>query len=142
MLKEPLLSENESNNSEKKEVAHNANAHSTYVVRPDLASQFTEEELESMRNIFSRFDVNGDGGIDENELSAIMEMIGEPCSKQQLRTLMADADTDGDGSVSFEEFADLVDRTKKVRLSMLLFEDDLVMAFIVVPAEQIFQPLP
>ena len=90
---------------------------SKYPISSSLSAKFSEEEMFTMKDQFSRFDSNGDGSIDAQELAVIMELIGEKCSPDQLKSLMADADTDGDGTVSFVEFVELVFRTKEVKFT-------------------------
>lgn len=53
--------------------------------------------------IFKRFDANGDGKISSSELSDTLKTLGS-ITDDEIKRMMAEIDTDGDGSISFEEF--------------------------------------
>jgi Ca2+-binding EF-hand superfamily protein len=55
-------------------------------------------------SLFSRFDANGDGRIDEAEFRTIVESLGEIPSKEVLSLEFAAIDSNGDGRVVFQEF--------------------------------------
>jgi len=73
---------------------------------PDaLATAFTPAELQSLRDNFSSFDKNGDGTIDDAELGAVLEKSGESVADTDLPGLVAELDTDKNGTICFGEFA-------------------------------------
>jgi len=97
------------------EIPHQEHAdHHRYPISHELAYHFTAKELKELRATFSKFDANGDGSIDSDELAVIMEMIGQKCTVEELDNLMKEADADGDGTVSFVEFCALMHATKQV----------------------------
>jgi len=53
---------------------------------------------------FSSFDLNQDGFIDKDELTAAMRHIGFHLEPEEIEEMILDADKDGDGKISFEEF--------------------------------------
>ena len=55
-------------------------------------------------SLFSRFDTNSDGLIDEAEFRTIVESLGDIPSKEVLSLEFAAIDTNGDGRVVFQEF--------------------------------------
>jgi len=56
--------------------------------------------------LFKRFDTNNDGLIDETEFGQILERLGWD-SPPELRSLeFAAIDSDGDGLLEFQDFAD------------------------------------
>lgn len=50
---------------------------------------------------FSRFDKNGDGQIDKDELKVI---FGDTEPAEEIESMMKDADTNGDGTIDYKEF--------------------------------------
>mmetsp|Transcript_37666 Transcript_37666/g.97411 ORF Transcript_37666/g.97411 Transcript_37666/m.97411 type:complete len:538 (+) Transcript_37666:71-1684(+) len=53
------------------------------------------------RQTFQRFDVDGNGKIDDNELYAV---LGEAFSEEDIKELINEADTSRDGMIDYEEF--------------------------------------
>ncbi|EFB23090.1 hypothetical protein PANDA_009126, partial [Ailuropoda melanoleuca] len=78
-----------------------------------MAEQLSEEQVAKFKAAFSRFDTNGDGTINTQELGAVMRALGQDLSEAELKHLIAQVDTDGDGVISFQEFlAEMVKRMK------------------------------
>ena len=65
----------------------------------------TPEETAIFRAAFNKFDADGSGSIDKQELRLCMEELGRPISESDVDAMMQAADTDGNGSVEFSEFA-------------------------------------
>lgn len=63
-----------------------------------------EEELEQ---VFKKFDVNGDGKISASELGSIMGSLGHPATDDELRIMIQEVDSDGDGFINLKEFVEL-----------------------------------
>lgn len=62
--------------------------------------------VDKLLRLFERFDVNRDGLIDEHEFSNILDRLGWT-SPEEVRSLeFAAIDSDSDGLVEFQEFAD------------------------------------
>ncbi|CAN6287034.1 unnamed protein product [Urochloa humidicola] len=59
---------------------------------------------ENLREAFSVIDKDQDGYISATELRQVMTNLGEKVTDQEVEEMMREADTDGDGRVSFEEF--------------------------------------
>lgn len=50
-----------------------------------------------------QFDIDGDGAITSEELRlAIIKLLGEHTSKQEIEAVVKEADNNGDGTVDFE----------------------------------------
>lgn len=72
----------------------------------------TDETLKT-KFAFDVYDINKDGHISNGELFAVMKMmVGNNLNDQQLQQLVdrtiLQADKDGDGMISFEEFKEMV----------------------------------
>ncbi|CAF2750824.1 unnamed protein product [Rotaria sp. Silwood2] len=59
---------------------------------------------------FRRFDHNHDGFIEADELKIILDQLGRHFSNEEIRRMIAQIDRDGNGKISIEEFAALVER--------------------------------
>lgn len=56
------------------------------------------------RKTFRVFDVDGNGLIDREELRKVMSSLNESLSEEELDAMIKEADINGDGQISFEEF--------------------------------------
>ncbi|XP_066146117.1 calcium-binding protein E63-1-like [Euwallacea fornicatus] len=68
----------------------------------------SEDEQLDLLAAFQVFDMDNDGYITKDELRIAMEMIGEEISEDQLTHVMNTADTDRDGKINYNEFAQLL----------------------------------
>lgn len=50
------------------------------------------------------FDADGNGVIDREELHKVMSSLNETLTEQELDAMIQEADINGDGKISFEEF--------------------------------------
>jgi hypothetical protein len=66
---------------------------------------FSEERL---RTLFEKFDTSGDAVIGHEELAQIIGEMDPTADPATVASMFADADKDGGGQISFEEFADAV----------------------------------
>ena len=57
---------------------------------------------------FQAFDKNRDGMISRKELEDVMISLGERMTPREIDGMMADADTNGDGFIDFDEFKQLL----------------------------------
>jgi calmodulin len=60
---------------------------------------------ESVEDLFSSFDADGDGSLSQSELDTGMAARMQAFADQLKAAMFAKADTNGDGSLSAEEFA-------------------------------------
>lgn len=84
-----------------------------------------DEQLAYYREAFSMFDKDGSGNIDKNELRQLFERLGKSPSEEQLSNMIARADVDGDGQISFAEFCRMMNKKDK----LVTFETELKEAF-------------
>ena len=54
--------------------------------------------------VFNTFDRDGGGTISTGELGSLMIALGSTPTKEELEATMASFDDDGDGTIGFEEF--------------------------------------
>ncbi|CAH3176449.1 unnamed protein product, partial [Porites evermanni] len=57
---------------------------------------------EVLRETFKIFDKDGNGYINASELKELMEKLGEKLSDEQIEKMIAEADLDEDGKVSYK----------------------------------------
>ncbi len=63
---------------------------------------------EDVMHAFRVFDRDGDGYISVEELKLTMNNLGEPLTDHEVRSMIEEADLDGDGRINFTEFARLM----------------------------------
>ena len=63
----------------------------------------SEEERARLKKAFDIFDADGSGEIDTKELENVMIELGKEPKQWEVEDLMASADKDGNGQISFEE---------------------------------------
>ena len=60
---------------------------------------------EHLRDVFDLFDVDGSGYIDRDDMRLLMKRLAQDLTDGEITSIMEEVDTDGDGKISFEEFA-------------------------------------
>ncbi|KAF3325281.1 calmodulin-like protein 11 [Carex littledalei] len=90
------------------------------------------EQIGDFQEAFSLFDKNGDGCITFEELAAVIKSLGQNPSKEELNDMINDVDSDGNGTIEFGEFLNLMSRKLKENDS----EEELKEAFKVFDKDQ------
>ncbi|XP_028763610.1 probable calcium-binding protein CML15 [Neltuma alba] len=77
------------------------------------------DQLSQLRDIFSRFDMDSDGSLTVLELAALLRSLGLKPSGDQIHVLLTTMDSNGNGSVEFDELlsAILPDMNEQVLLN-------------------------
>ena len=57
------------------------------------------------------FDRNKDGYVDAKELKKVTTTLGQQLTNEEVDAFMAEADIDGDGRLSYEEFVNMMLRS-------------------------------
>ena len=98
---------------------------------PSLASTLTEEQKQEIREAFDLFDTDGSGAIDAKELKVAMRALGFDPKKDEVKKMIADVDTDGFGTIGFDDFMALMtakmaerDPREEILKAFRLFDDD------------------
>merc|ERR1711906_23926 len=91
----------------------------------------SEEQLDEIREAFSLFDADASGMIDIRELKAAMRALGFEVKNEELKKMVADIDGDGNGTIEFGEFLQMMtgkmgekDSREDIEKGFKLFDDD------------------
>ncbi|KAL7676755.1 hypothetical protein ACOME3_003004 [Neoechinorhynchus agilis] len=74
---------------------------------PHMSSQ--SDTAADPKSLFNIFDKNSDGFISPDEIREVMLIVGEELTEDDITEMLKVADTDGDGRVSYSEFAKIID---------------------------------
>merc|ERR1712036_203896 len=95
------------------------------------AGQLSEEQLDEIREAFSLFDSDASGAIDVRELKAAMRALGFEVKNEELKKMVSDIDGDGNGTIEFVEFLQMMtgkmgekDSREDIEKVFKLFDDD------------------
>ncbi|XP_065567701.1 uncharacterized protein LOC136031812 isoform X2 [Artemia franciscana] len=73
--------------------------------------QFTEEEMDDLKESFAIFDKDGNGRISTSELTAVMKSLGQNPTDTEILDIIKEVDADGNGTIEFTEFVTVMART-------------------------------
>eukprot|EP00798_Chlamydomonas_sp_ICE-L_P000565 gene565-1975_t len=90
-----------------------------------MASQFSADRVAELKEAFQLFSKSGDGSILAKDLGTVMRAVGKSPTEAQIKTIVAEIDPEGRGSLDFNEF--LVAMGKDI--PMFDSEKDLVAAW-------------
>ncbi|OIW19695.1 hypothetical protein TanjilG_18505 [Lupinus angustifolius] len=79
-------------------------------ILPDINAQVLVNQ-EQILGVFRSFDCDGNGYISAAELAGAMAKMGQPLTYRELTDMIKEADTNGDGVISFNEFATIMARS-------------------------------
>ncbi|XP_060084086.1 calmodulin-A-like [Ylistrum balloti] len=72
--------------------------------------QLSEEQIAEFKEAFSLFDKDGDGTITAKELGTVMRSLGQHPTESELRDMINEVDTEGNGTIDFPEFLSMMVR--------------------------------
>lgn len=78
-----------------------------------MEEQLSPEQVAEFKEAFSKFDKDGDGSINTQELGTVMQALGKDLSEAELKEFISKVDTDADGVISFPEFLEEMVRGMK-----------------------------
>jgi len=90
-----------------------------------MATKITAQQLEELKASFKLFDKNGDGKITAMELKEAMAKLGNKMTLKEVQEMIKGVDTDGNGTVEFEEFVTMMSDSLQTDTA----EEDLKNAF-------------
>merc|ERR1712188_51271 len=87
--------------------------------------------IDEIREAFSLFDADASGAIDVRELKAAMRALGFEVKNEELKKMVSDIDNDGNGTIEFAEFLQMMtgkkgekDTREDIEKAFKLFDDD------------------
>ncbi|KAJ8772222.1 hypothetical protein K2173_027399 [Erythroxylum novogranatense] len=69
---------------------------------------FNVDQLNQLKDIFARFDMDSDGSLTVLELAALLRSLGLKPSGDQIHVLLANMDSNGNGAVEFDELVNAI----------------------------------
>ena len=91
----------------------------------------SEEQKSDIREAFNLFDTTGSGSIDTKDLKVAMRALGFEPRKEEIKKMVNDVDKDNSGSLSFDNFINLMarkisekDSKEEILKAFKLFDDD------------------
>ena len=73
----------------------------------------TREEKQKCLEAFSAFDKDSSGYIDANELRIVLEMMGQKTTEEEIFRMIAEADAENTGRITYEQFERVIAEQKK-----------------------------
>uniref|UniRef100_A0A3Q1BZA8 Plastin-3 n=1 Tax=Amphiprion ocellaris TaxID=80972 RepID=A0A3Q1BZA8_AMPOC len=77
-----------------------------------MSGKITKEEMEEMREIFGKIDLDGNGHICDYELHELLKEAGHPLPGFRVREIIQKLDRNNDNKISFEEFLSIIQELK------------------------------
>ncbi|TKV91686.1 hypothetical protein SEVIR_9G113600v4 [Setaria viridis] len=73
-----------------------------------MAERLTQEEIDEFKEVFNIYDKDRNGFITSKELGTVMKSLGKNFTEPELQAMIKDVDADGNGSIDFHEFLNLM----------------------------------
>lgn len=76
-----------------------------------MASKLQDtDSVEEMREAFLVFDRDKSGSVTASELKHVMNNLGEQVTDEEVQEMIVEADADGDGELSFDDFLQFIQK--------------------------------
>merc|ERR1719261_2228861 len=76
-----------------------------------MASKLQDtDSIEEMREAFLVFDRDKSGSVTASELKHVMNNLGEQVTDEEVEEMIQEADADGDGELSFDDFLQFIQK--------------------------------
>ncbi|CAK9147858.1 unnamed protein product [Ilex paraguariensis] len=85
------------------------------------------DQLNQLRDIFSRFDMDSDGSLTHLELAALLRALGLKPSGDQIHSLLSNIDSNGNGAVEFDELVNAI--MPDINADILVNQEQLLKVF-------------
>uniref|UniRef100_A0A1B6FJB2 EF-hand domain-containing protein n=2 Tax=Cuerna arida TaxID=1464854 RepID=A0A1B6FJB2_9HEMI len=84
-------------------------------IEKKLSSEFglTEDQVAEFKEAFMLFDKDEDGTITMAELGVVMRSLGQTLSEGELQNMVNEVDQDGNGTIEFNEFLQMMSKKMK-----------------------------
>ncbi|XP_072302526.1 plastin-3 [Eucyclogobius newberryi] len=82
-----------------------------------MAGKITKEDMDEMREIFSKIDVDSNGFICDYELNELLKEAGCPLPGYKVREIINKLDRNKDNKISFEEFLSIIQEHKSTQVA-------------------------
>eukprot|EP01100_Stratorugosa_tubuloviscum_P001191 TRINITY_DN1266_c0_g1_i1.p1 TRINITY_DN1266_c0_g1~~TRINITY_DN1266_c0_g1_i1.p1 ORF type:complete len:148 (+),score=75.74 TRINITY_DN1266_c0_g1_i1:89-532(+) len=90
----------------------------------EFSSQATSEQLTKYKEKFMEFDLDNSGDIDMMELKLMMEKMGQAKTHLELKRMISEVDSTGNGTINFRDFLQMMLGSKSSILQRILqFEE-------------------
>lgn len=89
-----------------------------------MAWNLTDRQVMMLKNAFSLFDCNGSGKIKRADLGNVLHELYQYLSESEIKTIQHEAEGDGNGFVTFDEFLTIM-----IRRLTLTTEDEFEQVF-------------
>ncbi|XP_074562578.1 calmodulin-3-like [Curcuma longa] len=96
-----------------------------------MAAQLTDDEIAELKIVFSQFAKDGDGCMATKELGTVMQLLEQNLTEAELQDMINEVDADGNGTIDFPEFLNLMarkmkdtDSQKELREAFSLYDKD------------------
>ncbi|XP_075659638.1 calmodulin-like isoform X2 [Castanea sativa] len=84
-----------------------------------MGDVLTEEQIAEFQEAFCLFDKDGDGCITIEELAIAIRSLDQNPTEEELKSMINEVDVDGNGTIEFGEFLNLMARKMKLRHVMM-----------------------